>query len=497
MMNYSIFVALVTSSLILLTLEPEVDANSPDKVRESVILLCKNEQSLKLNKISQVKEIVHFLKTNLDSAQPCEQDLIDSTLDIERVISRDLDDVCTLKKVDQIREYHSRYIAYSSKDELLIAEPLKRFFIGFALQVSSICKKTMINSLILDTQQLTPEDSRTIEIWTNKNNGLVQDAGFGPEDFDDLLLLKDLDELSGESSANDEKVFIQTGSVAMLNEIRLSCNRRFKPIYSRLILPLVELSNLGFDYQGEDLERELELLKHDELVAKWYKIAYLCETLDDVVLVEESADRIATEGLEKNLIRILTEEEASQLGVLPEVQSVYRFEPEPEQNSFGIPIGDLVIDDSDENFGKLINTFDSQRSRLERIRKKMLIKVGQFLKNSLLKGKINIVDSMFNRREGQSKALLAEQRRNAITAIDNYVQQVNSSTIDKPVSGLTDYGRRAYHNGRFVVAHRGNYPGAAEEVRKKRHSLGKIIYRTLAVILFIVGVALAVSTIAG
>lgn len=57
---------------------------------------------------------------------------------------------------------------------------------------------------------------------------------------------------------------------------------KFKPFYDKLIMPLISLSNLGCNYQGELLARELEELKKNKLVRRWYNIVQTCEAFNSM-----------------------------------------------------------------------------------------------------------------------------------------------------------------------------------------------------------------------
>lgn len=492
--------------------EQVVKSINVDEVKQDLKSLCENNPTFELTRISQVRKIVELIKSQPDLITECPQRTRDALSSIKPIVSDSLDDVCSMAKVDQIYEYHFNFIAQfgvhfaTDKNSGSIPRALSRFFIAFALSMSSVCKKTMINSLVLDTQHLNEDDMKSIEVWTNNKGGLVQSLGSGPRDFDDLLLIRDFARFDDSDNEPMEKVYIQTGSIEMLTKIQTLCKRRFKPIYGRLILPLVSLSNAGYNYEGEDLERELSELKTNELVNKWYKITYLCETLEDIELVEDptTADKVV--GFDRSFVRILTKDEANELRMS---KGLFTFEDDSwlsskEQTEFienidyGVPLDDVVVDHENKELLRLINNFDATTNEAEKARKKLFIRVGHLIKDLLIKRSIKIVSSLFKKSEHKQNNLsdninqesfYTEQRRSAIKAIDDYVQQVSLSqkgTIDRPVAGLRDYGRRVYHNAKFTVAHKGNYPGAEEELKRKGFPVAKLIYRSLAVIALIV-----------
>lgn len=109
----------------------------------------------------------------------------------------------------------------------------------------------MIKSLMLDAHNLLNErDFASINKWTNEKSFMIMDE---PNDYDDIILPEDINRLLVKRNTPDDKVYIQMATSRTVREIVFTCRRRFKPIYSRLILPLVSLSNIGFNYQGAEL----------------------------------------------------------------------------------------------------------------------------------------------------------------------------------------------------------------------------------------------------
>lgn len=481
------------------------NTGEPIDARSALEALCKNAP-VAITKLSDIQAIVEQLKSGT-AFDGCSEQVKDAILDLEPVID-DADDVCSMKKVDQIRVYHLRYIQSHvtngrAEAGVSIPQSLRNFFIGFGLKVNKICKTTMINNLIYDTRELlTPEDFEQLALWTKNEERFVLQSSNGPADYDDLLLAGDLIRLTEtRDSSSNEKIFIQTGASQLLNKIRSVCRRRFKPFYEKLIVPVVSLSNLGYNYQGEELERELREMKSNKEVHQWYEVVYLCQALDDTELVESDEDREKTGGLDRKLVKILTREEAEALkgDDKPADDDDDALEQIIYKPEGGNPISDVILDDDDRNLNRLIKGFDSNKSDLDRIRSKLFWKMGSFLKENLIGGNFKIIFStLFRNREEKQQVDGENESKNPraeiVKAFDEYVQQLTrSSGNDQPVAGFSDYGRRAYHNAAYLgpsgIAHK------AAEKTIQPFNYGLTFWRLIAVILMIAAVGITLSSV--
>lgn len=460
-------------------------------VNTSLLSLCKNSP-VDITKISEVVAIAEHLRNAPPSLEDCAEDVQGSILDLASVVD-DADDVCSMRKVEQIRVYHTKYVQYHSKDaNPILPESLKLFFIGYSLTVSSICKKTMINNLIFDTRQyLTPEDFEALDLWTKNEAAFIVN---GPADYDDLLLAGDLIRLT--ESTESEKIFIQTGSSHLLDRIRSICQKRFRPFYEKLILPVVTLSNIGYNYQGEELERELREMRSNKEVRQWYEIVYLCQALEDTELVETKEDSEKTEGLDRKLVKILTKGEAEALRETSPDDDKSPCDDGLEQIIYkpegGNPIGDVILNGNDKNLNRLIKNFDSNKSDLDRIRSKLFWKMGSFLKENLMKGNFKIIVSTLFKSKNNDKQESANPRTEMVRAFDDYVQRMERSD-DNPVAGLRDLGKRTYHNAAYLgpsgIAHK------AAEKTIAPFNYGLAFWRIVAVVLLVVALAITVSAL--
>lgn len=484
-------------------------AASSDDAAQTLALLCKGKAT-PLTRLSQVTQLIAHIKTLGDaSAQDCAE-LRAALLDLEPIVSEHTEDVCTPHKVHQMREYHLKHILGDGKQQL--PKTLRDFYVALGLRVSSICKKNMINNLLYDTEQrLSDKDREMMRSLASKEQNMMDKIMGGPRDYDDIMLISEMNKLAGgdddddeqDASANDDdKVFIQTATGKTIRRIQVACERRFRPFYERLVLPLVTLSNLGYNYQGEDLERELEEMRNNKQVHEWYKIVYLCESLRNVGIVEEADDAQRTEGLDQRLVRVLTAQEAeARMSSAPQqvcdATRCYKdaAEAEFEQITYapesGNPLGDdEVLDASDKQLVKQVQSFKTNQSETDRIRSRMLRKVGSIVKDSLLSGKINIVGSLLGNNNSNGNG--SSSKQTLVKQIDEYVHEASmGSSGDKRVAGLGGYAKRVYHQGAYLGTS-GMAAKARAQTRKTFN--GRWFWRMLATAIFIIGcVAFAMS----
>lgn len=471
-------------------------------VEQSLTSLCKNEQ-VELSKISEVRAIIELLETKRLST-PCSQEIRESILELLPVISESLDDVCSDEKIEQIRSYHYKYIYTGNKgSNSIIPSSLRNFFLAFGLKASSICKKNMINNLILDTHEyLNAEDFAAIDRWTSAPDNIFDSLSVGgPSDYDDIILATELKRMtSGDDSSSSEKIFIQTGTGDVIKKMQKVCERRFKPFYEKLILPLVALSNMGYNFQGEELERELREMKTNKEIHKWYKVVHLCELATSMEIVEDEEDKEKTSNLDRRLVRILTKDEADAImhkdGAARLTTNVHEEqvdEPDDDERLKIInykpeganPIEDEIVNMNDKDLVKLIKNFDSNKSESVRIRGKILNKIGKLVKDILLKGKLMVVSNLFKKNRDNQ----VSQRQQLVSLIDEYVYtSIRSSSIDSPVAGgilqrLNMFSKRTVNNIQFSTG-----SGMLAQEVKETISKAKLMGRSIAVILMITGI---------
>lgn len=448
--------------------------------------------------------------------------------DLYLLTSEQNDNVCSAEKLQEIRKFSENYLESSeaNKSKVGVPKALRNFYIAYGLRVSAACKKNMIGALQYESQQLLNDnDFQAINKWTDENsviNGIMSE----PSDYDDLLLPRDITRalLDADEAGEGSKIVMQTMTGHLIARLQLVCERRFKPLYERLILPVISLSNLGFNYQGEDLLRERDEMNNNKAIHQWYRIVYICESLNSIEIVEdpEFVDQAeagaGTDGElmnDKRVVRVLSREEADalkakaklsgqQVSVVSkeELDEFKQIVYEPEQ---GVP---LQINDEqqqqgklfsvqDKSFVKLINQFDTRKSELERIRDKLFKKVGAILLQSLKRGQFKIIGSLFKRsssNQGNTDSMDSPTINDELVrSLDSYIhEQKNGLSPDDEVAGLGNKMggvAKRYYN---TVQYKGVTGITGQVISKARDkvSLKRKFWYGFVLIMFICAIAL-------
>lgn len=100
------------------------------------------------------------------------------------------------------------------------------------------------------------------------------------------------------------KLMVKTTKDA--ERLKHHCHYNLKPIYSKLILPIIPLSKLGYSIKGERFKIELVALKDNDRVKYWYGAAQLCELVLPIQFYENSS-------LEQEDMVLLSKKEADEL----------------------------------------------------------------------------------------------------------------------------------------------------------------------------------------
>lgn len=359
----------------------------------------KQSSSLKLNKISQVRALIDESRAK-GAASECSAHA-PALEQLDEILARvQTGNTCNLTLVDKIRDFQTAHLAADankSKDAQL-PQQLRQFFLALCFQISAGCKMTLINSLEFDTsERIKEQDYKSIEMLERYGATLL-DKDAELEDFDDILLLEDMQALSGqqpsqqESSEDDagSKLIIKTKTNDVLRDLIRTCKQKFKPIYDKLIMPLIKLSNLGYNYRGELLARELEELKTNKLVKRWYNIVQTCEAFNNIEIYEDKDlhlgdDRQAFTFISGAEAEELRKRNASVTDTDGDGEDDFKpeeYEPMPSSNN-----DDLWIQNQAE-LEKLVTKYKAGQSEAERIRAKMFKKLMTKVKEALKSGKI-------------------------------------------------------------------------------------------------------------
>lgn len=339
----------------------------------------KLSEKKQISRISTIARLVSFFD-NLDTNgtgnyayNHCANRYRQILNDLDLVLKTRPDNVCSDEKFATIEQFHNTHLSTSSgklAGETLSARAelhpmLSLFFMYYAMEVSAICKRSVLHSLEWDLDQFkySQEEYRLGE---NDNNMARLLSGIsdylGPldriNDLDDVVYLWDLlndgivgkilkstlliDDGADEQGNGREFTDTETGSPIRLlikvkngqeaKFIQHKCLNRFRPVYSKVIVPVTRLSNLGYSSDGSSdiSRRNKHELANNDLLKKWYSIVQICEAITPIKFYEDTS-------LGPNDAVIMTREEANKL----EATSSYddpptrdeRVEYEPVTNS--------------------------------------------------------------------------------------------------------------------------------------------------------------------
>ena len=295
--------------------------------------------------------------------------------------------ICNLDFVEKVRQFKADFISVDGA----IPPALVQFFNSLCFQVSAECKKSLINNLELDTKgKISAEDYAIFESAsaTNSNDNDDGDENVsGPRDFDDILLPGDIESVIGKHYKDARlRMLINPVVGEKMRKMVEICPIKFKPFYSKLILPIVELSNLGYNFQGEMLQRELDELRRNKLVQKWFNIVQVCESfqtsdifIDKANLVGDSKSLTFVDAAEAEKLSL------SQGSITDFTSSDKPLEYEPLNGS---NLNELWIQDHKE-LKKQVDNYKASYNRSRRVKSTIRKNLGKMLKQALSSGGVH------------------------------------------------------------------------------------------------------------
>lgn len=352
------------------------------------------------------------------------------------------ENICSLEKVEEIRRFNAEHL---SKDDRL-PKAAKNFFVAYGLQVSASCKRSMIFSIesVNERHLLNEDDYATIEPWTGAQSTLAEFMNeFTTSDLDNLVLPSDILRVSSGSDGGQQNqpVAIQVASGHPIKHLHNVCQQRFKPVYDQIVLPVISLINMGFNYKSKYLVRdESEDFTKNNVVRQWYRIVYICELLGSVDIFELK-HQMQT-GEDPQVVRLLTREEANKLrsaqaaagdeGENLEDEHKSKIEQIVYHSDDRIKLHvDKILDPSDKRLIKMIGHFDETKTELQRIRSRMTKKVGRTLLQNIKKGKFSILGSSWF---GKSSDKVALGNDEVARVLESHVQE-RQSDIERESCG--------------------------------------------------------------
>lgn len=293
--------------------------------------ICANRQ-VPISDIATVKRIIMDVRVN---PEKCNPSYLQSFYELEPILALSSDDkLCGERKIKQIIDYHFRYInpkrevyrlgdnpQHLKKDavkrplhegkfdytvqlddykqEIMIPIALQQFFKAWALQVSGLCKMSFVENVLRAEQELlNEEDMNLLEMVDNDEVDKIVGKDTKPDmsrlTFEHLVYMPDLEgeQEQGDIEMRETTTILDYRDNEKADKFMHACKHRFSPIYSQLVLPLVRLSKLGYDYVGHGIDRIRDKLSKNVHLMRWLRTTSICEAQGKFDLVERKDDPI-------------------------------------------------------------------------------------------------------------------------------------------------------------------------------------------------------------
>lgn len=292
-----------------------------EKWRPKIKRLCSNKKVT----ISSVDDMLQLITVMSHLGVQCPRRYLAAIYELTPILMRKKERLCNDYSFAMIKHYHFRFIQpnkrnargphqvvkgqlhpeprkfwleYDQYDQIIMAPiSVRHFFLKFALQVSYQCKMDLIRNLAKDQAKvLEPGDLELMAPFSDALLGGPDREPLSPSgiDFDNVLYMPELDgivlkahdHLDDNQDGPHKALRTTADESSTLFRMIIACKSRFKPMYDRLITPIVRLSKLGYDYQGPkgwsgDERRFLD----GDLLRDWLVIVHVCEMFKDTHLV--------------------------------------------------------------------------------------------------------------------------------------------------------------------------------------------------------------------
>lgn len=275
--------------------------------------------------------------------------------------------VCGDEEFALIERFHSRFISdeqieeegHISNDKIRLEQAetvgnqlgseerarcpisLRQLFKAYTLQASGLCKQKLVDNLNRAMQSMNDHDFELFEALKFRPRAESKVALLGRADemakdsnnfqfdlsFRALAHMPELGDKLGEGHAKFQQDKIRTDFQQdnfELDKFMRTCRKRFRPVYSKLILPIVRLAKLGYDYVGHHLDRVRDELKSED-INTWLMVTLICESHNNFELADEKDDDKGQEMGELNFEPVRNRPFEGELWIKDAQQLAYEF----------------------------------------------------------------------------------------------------------------------------------------------------------------------------
>lgn len=305
---------------------------------------------------------------------------------LKQLISFGNDNVCSKQKLNDIREFFDKYIHIGQTS--LIPDKLRRVFIAYGLLVSSVCSAKMIETLQkLDDKQIlkSNEDEILLDDWVGKRSTLAFLLR------DNLVMPYDMLKVAARRLKQD-KIFVQTAFGQSLARLQSVCLNQLESIYSELVMPVVKLSDMGFNYVGS------QMTDTKSIISRWYRITYLCESLKSIQFIRDHnfEQRNPTIFENKRIVRLVTQQESETLEQIAEIDgNADETEDAIKVTAINsrISLQGVSSELSAKDFKKLLEKFDQMKLEYNKSAEAMTESLARYMLHMLYPYDSNVLES--------------------------------------------------------------------------------------------------------
>lgn len=351
--------------------------------------VCDNETKyLGWESIEDVRKFIEQFKADPSA---CHKRFHNSINELEAVLQDDLlADNCGDRLYRAIRDYHRRFISYyvpeADKVELRQQytnglEPIPRaihdFFIVFVNTISSICKHRLIKQLDAEIhdKNLITDDEFAMMAKMSEDAVRVMGDNYHEDSkkIDDVIIPADPLPVTEYT-----KLYVQVRFNDVLEKAQEVCEKKFKPVYDELFVPIIRLNNLGYWDKSESLKENLRF-RWDRTITRWYSIIQICEIFRDVEIIVDTSSNsvvadllIENESKDRRLIKqtnILSKQEADEL----KAQIASRKESEQSVDDLSYKAAPIYVEHKPLKFGSVLLavTPDDRKKAVAKFEKKI------------------------------------------------------------------------------------------------------------------------------
>lgn len=296
--------------------------------------VCSNEK-VRITKVDQMKRVIWFASQD---PKLCHNDYQAALNELDAILATLDGEICSDQHIDLISHYHFRFIAppqrmnvrpkdgkemrkivqhqlhpeprkYTitlSEDGQLLMIPiaLRHFFLAYVLQVSGLCKRFLLTELSSVKPKSTSDQSIVGLIMGDSALRQLSRDDLSSINFDNVIYLPELEGHSelvdgSEMKVTRKQVHMITSVTegTALYDLMIDCRNHLRPIYSTLMMPLIKLTKLGYDYLGDKLTKEQIDQLQGSHMKSWLTIVHVCELFNSMIverdgLIMESDDEV-------------------------------------------------------------------------------------------------------------------------------------------------------------------------------------------------------------